>query len=202
MILSTAMARQLLTQQDAIQSLAVMNRERAIHKVPPVTYNWEMQARMEGIDEDFWFSESMGQSYTFHLGASIRRRSYNLYFYRHGTYRYLFHDTVKTTMNSIFNHRAKQRTCFKKALCSRSPPFHWFYSCGGTQRHVQNSRRCSWFFHYYPRFILKSLTSIACILIDREGPNVPTELQGVQMKVFICQGEYKSPILTDFPAND
>lgn len=188
-----------LTQYDASQSLKIMNKERVRHKLPKVTYNYTIQKQLESIPVDYWFSTSLNKSYSFYLGTSLRVRPYNLYHHTNVSepFKYVFHDTVKLTMSSIFSHRAKQRNCLKLKKCSNDS-FNWFFTCGATQKQVQDSVKCSWHFHYYPRMILGSLREIGCILPPIQGPNTSDHLKNVQKKVFICFGNYGN-ITSDNP---
>lgn len=182
-----------LTTGDITQSLKVMNTERRRFGLQAVNFNYTVQEELNTIPDNYWFNTSLNQTHEFYLGDEKRVRPYNLYFHNSTEpFKYLFHDTVKTTMSSIFSHRVKQRKCFKLKKCSKDS-FNMYYTCGGKKQDVRDSTKCSWFFHYYPRFLLKSLTQISCVLPPIEGPNVPNHLRGIQKKVFICFGNHKDP---------
>lgn len=188
----------MLTVRDALNSISLINKERSVYGLPRVTYNYTVQKELELIPQTYWFNTSLNRTQEFYLGKEKRVRPYNLYFHTASEpFKYLFHDTVRDSMASIVRFRIKQRPCFKLGKCSLES-FNMFYSCGGKPQDVQNSQRCSWFFHYYPRVILRSLEQISCILPDIQGPNVPSNLQTVQKKVFICFGEFGN-ITTDNP---
>ena len=179
-----------MTPGDIKESLSFINRERRIYGLPQVTYNHSIQKELESVPKDYWFNKTLNQTHEFYLGSQLRVRPYNLYFHNvTDPFKYLFHDTAKTTMASILRFRVKQRPCFKLDKCSEED-FEMFYTCGGRESHLVNSKPCSWFMHYYPRIILKSLKQIGCILPRIEGPSVPDNLKGVQKKVFICYGDY------------
>ena len=188
----------LLTQSDINQSLNLVNKERRKFKLQPVIFNSSIQHELEQIPDNYWFNTTLNQTHTFQLGDQTRVRPYNLYFHKPTPpFRYLFHDTVKTTMSSIVSPRLKQRDCFKLKKCN-TEEFEMYYSCGGKPNQIKDGGKCSWFFHYYPRMVIKSLSEIACVLPNIEGPNVPTKLKGIQKKVFICYGVYDEPT-TDNP---
>ena len=186
------------TTRDIARSVATINAERRRFGVPPIKYNLAAQSSLEELDPDYWFNKSTTSIHEFQLGPFNRTRQYNLYFHiAPAGMRYLFHDSMRESMADIMNFRAKQRNCFKLRQCSKTL-FSMFYTCGGRPSHVQNSRPCSWFFHYYPRMILRSLKQIVCVIVERQGPDVPAHLLRVQKKVFVCYGTFETPD-SDYP---
>lgn len=185
-----------LSVRDAVVSTDMINIQRKKMGISKITYNYTIQTEMEKIPDNFWFNKSMNMSESFYLGTSLRNRPYNMYFTQFADFKYLFHDTVKTTMSTIINHRIKQHTCFKIKKCK--PVFNYFYSCGYKQTDVQDNTKCSHAYHYYPRMLIKSLKQISCVLPPIQGPDVPQQLINVQKKVFICFGKYGN-LLSDNP---
>lgn len=185
------------------QLLKLINKERVI----PITYNNELHNDLikfnESVGMNYFFEESKNYSYI------VRRynRTQNLncqflmkepFFRNYTGFDYMFRDTFKTSISSIFKFRIKQKVCFDKNKCG--VVFDDFTTClkdNSAENVIGDEKKCSWAMYYYPRIVHKDLQSIACLTLNRRGPSVPLHLYNTQLKVFICYGKYKKQFEND-----
>lgn len=179
--------------RDIERTLNVINGERSRFKLPHIRYNHAAQIGLEQMDPGYWFNKTAGNVIEFPLGPFNRTREYNLYFHiAPAGMQYLFHDSIRLSMSDGIGFRTRQRSCYDSNKCSRSS-FGMFYTCGGKPEHVQSGRHCSWFFHHYPYMVMRSLTQMSCIIVDRQDPEAPTHVKMTQKKAFICYGSFATP---------
>jgi len=191
--------------------LSVINDERSKYNLSKVTYNHGLEKDL-GLFDSSWFFENSTEFFNLvpiiYNGTvlQVRNQSLNgqfaLYYYPLNKYydqgfRYLFRDSLKNSIADILSFRAKQHDCFDFKKCSNNS-FNEFQTCLIDKPVMVNSRHCSYAFYYFPKFLIRSLTQIACIKLNFAGPAVPINLVGIQNKTFFCYGKHNQ-LLNDKP---
>ena len=121
--------------------------------------------------------------------------------YKDSGWRSLIHDTCDNGPNGIeriIKFRIHQQECFNYDLCSKSKFTNYLTCSVEPLKYVQvNSRRCSWFYAYYPHLIYSDIYQIACALTGIPVPNTPNK----QPNSFGCfaRTKYKYNPTNDLP---
>lgn len=187
----------LVEQKSIIRSI---NRERSAHKMDPIAYNYTLESQLKAIKPSDYFLNNSKITFNLTCGnyTLLRRRWIAFYNMTFDNNRYFIHDTTEESVLKIIKYRLGQRDCFNFNKCKE--PYTRFVSCLKKCPIIPAPKRnaaCNWAHEYYPKFLSKSLTSIACVLLDVQGPDVAEWLVNVQKKTFICYGNHKDPV-SDF----
>lgn len=173
----------------------ILNKERLTYGLPQVTYDYQLEKELKNIsiftffetNNDYKNDPKLYFNLTCDNKTSTRNRKLKLYNIKNNS-QYIFHDTYKTTIGSIFNFRVRQRFCFDLKKCDATK-FNNFISCLNKCPDLSNrTDSCKWAFYYYPKIITRSLKSIACVGIPLQGLAVPDHLKEIQNNTFVCYG--------------
>jgi len=107
--------------------------------------------------------------------------------------RYFFHDTTKSSKNSIYNifrFRIVQKKCFNYYLCSKNETSNYFSCNIFKNSDVASRNKCSWVHRYYGHIIKDNQDSFACVRVNHPGPYTPRPwIQTESFWCFSCNNE-------------
>ncbi len=189
-----------------VKLIKFINNERSKYSISPITYNYSLHDELlefnKTVGQDWFYNKS---NYSYIVKEYNRVQDLNCQFlmldnkFKDSGFVYMFRDTFKTNVLSIFKYRIKQKNCFNWKLCNKTK-FNDFVSClkdPSPGSVIGNSIKCSWGMYYLPKIMHRDLQQVACLSLDRQGPSTPLHLIGIQNKAFICYMKIKNPFTSD-----
>jgi len=156
--------------------LRQVNHVRDDYDLPTVKYDYQLHNELIKIKNETWDGYFYEQMPAQCIKMPYSRCNPNRgYFLRPlGNYA-LFSDTILTPkkINLVMRQRIAQKKCMKIENCSKT---EWtnFISCAKDPSvDFREPGPCIWFYHYFPKLLLKDLKSFACVILDYESGYSP-----------------------------
>ena len=196
--------------KDTEKMITIINNDRLNCGQKVLRYNNDLQKDLELYRDSFgsdWFFKNDTDKHIVTLiynGKFIanRTQNYNGQFildyssfkhFKDFGWRFLYHDTYDKTISSIVKYRSNQKSCFNFHRCKNGTEFNEYVSCLKFSPVLENSKKCSFCWYYFPRHKEPSMTEISCVELNVQGPNVPDSLKNKQFNSFWCYGRFTSP---------
>jgi hypothetical protein len=177
---------------------SIVNKERNIYNLPEVSYNTSVHQELLKYDQNMFYSRG-NQSSSFEVNNTTRTNDLQGSFIKPLGFNYMFRDTISkpSRIRRIFKMRINQGNCVSPNKCSNET-FNLFTSCMKDPIILENSKKCSWVYAYYPPMLQRSMTQFACVILEVQGTFVPDKLKDKQHHSFWCYNNADVPRADNF----
>lgn len=172
------------------------------YRQTPVIRNFKLEKYISDFSTNStWYYENGNYSYPTQLGKFSYRNGDSLmkmpHFYNYSNYKFLFRDRTNRSIKYILNFRARQKDCFDWNKCDTNN-YDQYVTCLKNVPDLLPYKKCSWAWHYYPKFLEPSFKEIACVKVK----NPPVKKSNIFVSEdkkfgFFCYGLINST--NDYP---